>query len=327
VTKIINLFYLTPNTTGGWVTYLSHLMKGFREAGVQVNLYKVGNNTERKTRPFGYGEVYRNLCRDDALDKTMEHPTLIVAVGKKFAEVAEDLIFAGAKLVVHDPTELKNLPAMGDGEDCVIIRKSGHKFLPGATFIPHPYQRIKPNGEAVEHRRCVSISRIDFDKHTEILLDANRILKAEDEEEIVIRGFENRLYTRFKICPHYPEWTQSVAAYPREHDAAFNILRGFDFMADMSIIKGDGGGTQYTTLEAWDAGAIPIIQADWLQPDGEMVGDINCLSVEDAEHLALLLSGGLSPTAMDRMREEGLKSLKQHDAAMIAGQYLDFMEG
>ena len=37
--------------------------------------------------------------------------------------------------------------------------------------------------------------------------------------------------------PKYPEWEQSKAAYPRDKDAAFNLLRRAVFSVDMSAIK------------------------------------------------------------------------------------------
>ena len=63
---MINLFYLSGNTTGGWVTYTSHLIYGMMDAGIPCNLFKVGNRTERQTRKFGYGLTYRNLSLEDA---------------------------------------------------------------------------------------------------------------------------------------------------------------------------------------------------------------------------------------------------------------------
>ena len=140
-----------------------------------------------------------------------------------------------------------------------------------------------------------------------------------------IRGFENRLYTRFKIVPKYPEWTQSAAHYDRQDPAAaFNLLLPCKFMVDMSLIKGDGGGTQYTTLEAWDAGTVPIIQADWLLPRDDMAAAGNCLAVTDALHLAdtLRRAKDVAPLV-----EAGYRQLRKHAPKIIIPQVMEWLNG
>ena len=48
---IVNLFYLSPNPYGGWVTYTSHLMDALRKAGgIHVNLFKVRPKSEKFER-------------------------------------------------------------------------------------------------------------------------------------------------------------------------------------------------------------------------------------------------------------------------------------
>lgn len=326
----VNLFYLTPNTTGGWVTFTAHLMDALEAAGHTPVLRKVGANTEKKVRPFGYSRVYQNTSEEDAYDLCLNESCLIVAAAKKFKNITSEMMDLGCSLVVHDPTEFKNLPDDIDcmSEQCVVIRKNSLTIpeLECATFIPHPYTS-NPFTKYVKNELCVSTARIDFDKHTTILLDANRLL-APHGKKIKIYGFENRLYTRFKVCPNYPEWEQSKCAYPREKDAAWEILKNAYFMADMSVIKGDGGGTQYTFLEAWDAGAIPIINEKWLldEPD-EMVNGKNCIAVDDGETLAGVLEM-VNPNSATytQMRHNGYLQLKQHAPELIGPQYAEFLK-
>ena len=314
----VDLFYLSPNPYGGWVTYTAHLISALKEVGIIPTLYKIRDRSEKTKRDFGYGVQYQNISLEDAL--LLKNKKLIVAAAKNFKSQTEALYNQGAALVVHDPTELKNLPELTQGR-IVVIRKIGLTYLPNATFIRHPYQR-KNLPPVDKYRRAVSVSRIDFDKHTEILLDANRILP--DNLKIGIYGFENRIYTRFKIVPHYPEWEQSKVAYPRHTNAAYAILQGAELMVDMSIIKGDGGGTQYTTLEAWDAGCVPIIQKLWLMPEDDMRESINCLSVSTAEELANLISTN-DGKHLDFYREYGYKQLALHAPDIIGSQYKAFL--
>lgn len=328
----INLFYLSPNTTGGWVTFTAHLMDALEAAGHTPILRKVGKNTERKTRPFGYGRQYQNTSEEDAYQLAIDEKCLIVAAAKKFKEVTSELMDFGAYLVVHDPTEMKNLPTglCFMSKQCVVIRAVGlsNPMLPDAQFIPHPYTRAMNAYKRPKTIHCVSTARIDFDKHSTILLDANRLLT--EPLKIKIYGFENRLYTRFKVCPDYPEWEQSKCAYPREKEAAFEILQSATFMADMSVIKGDGGGTQYTFLEAWDAGAIPIINAKWMldTPD-EMKAGANCLVVHEGIELADLLIHEWNINnkgQQDEMIGLGYEHLKGHAPKIIGNQYAEFLK-
>lgn len=312
----VNLFYLSPNPYGGWVTYTYHLDQALKAAGVEkVNLFKIGKRNEGFTRNFGYGLNYQNVSLDYAL--TLEGPQLIVAAAKKFAEATENLHRNGAYLVMHDPTERKNLPALVE-ERVILIRRASLEHVPGATFIPHPYKRRGPLSYKEIKNNAISISRIDFDKHTDIILDANRVLKKLDKEEIIIRGFENRLYTRFKIMPKYPEWKQSVNQFDRLAHVAYDLLTPARYMVDMSIIKGDGGGTQYTFLEAWDAGTIPIVHKEWIIGGDEMTPGVNCLAVGDALELAEAVNGD---------GEGGyFNSLNMHEPKLIGTQYTKLLE-
>jgi hypothetical protein len=316
----VDLFYLSPNPYGGWVTFTAHLVEALKAVGIKPTLYKIRPRSEKKPRPFGYDLHYTNISLQDALRSP--NKKLIVAAAKNHAEDAAALYSAGAALVVHDPTEIKNLPPLKDR--IVIIRQVGLQYLPQATFIRHPYQRRTEFEVFNRTTRAISTSRIDFDKHTALILDANRLVP--EEVKCRIYGFENRIYTRFKIVPHYPEWEQSKAAYPRNKEAAFKLLSWAQLAVDMSLIKGDGGGTQYTTLEAWDAGAVPVIQRAWLRPQDDMVENQNCFAVGSAEELAALLMDVGNTSYLDNYREYGYKRLALHSPKVIGEQYRAVLE-
>lgn len=318
----INLFYLSPNPYGGWVTYTRHLAYALEAQGLKVQLFKVGNNTERKLRPFGYGLTYRNLCLSDALQAARTAPSIITAAAKKFKTEADGLFHeGGAHMVVHDPTEMKNMPDLSSHwERVVTIRRTGKAMLPDSVCILHPYKRFAAAGDPVaKPHRAISTSRIDFDKHTDMILDANRMLRAEGSPSIEIRGFENRLYTKFKIMPSYPEWEQSKAAYPRgEPDAAFHLMRSYELNVDMSVIKGDGGGTQYTTLEAWDAMCLPIVNRDWIIEHDELVPGDNCMAAGTPDELAELVRD-LGTVDIQKMVLNGQQCLRQYHSPEVIG--------
>jgi glycosyltransferase involved in cell wall biosynthesis len=300
-------------------------MKSLRMVGVQPNLFKVRVRDENKFREFGYNERYRNICLDHA--RMRDRPKLIVAAAKNFQFETEMLWKQGAGLVVHDPTELKNLPAdVKDSERVVVVRQVGLEHLPKAVFIRHPYVRVQEPEFWPRTRHAISVSRVDFDKHTDILLDANRLLP--EEKRISIRGFENRIYTRFKIVPKYPEWVQSVGHFPRGEREAFRLLQEHHFHVDMSEIKGDGGGTQYTFLEAWDAGCINVINTAWVRDMDDMVPGFNCLDASNAEELAAILAGGTHTNEqLSSIQQEGYLQLTLHHPNHIGKQYKHFLKG
>jgi hypothetical protein len=325
----LRLVYLSANTTGGWITFTAHLYLGLENIRVSgglgdIKLYKVRPRPEPYMRSFGYGLNYQNATVE-GLTKHWQ-PTLIVAINKNYRDIGAKLLAAGAWIVVHDPAEFKRLDLARYASRVITIRPAVCAQVPGSTYIPHPYSRHYPGGRNWPSTRpvhAVSISRIDFDKNTDIILDANRILPT--RRKVVIRGFENRIYTRFKIVPKYPEWTQSVAHYPRELRTAAELCAQATYMVDMSLIKGDGGGTQYTTLEAMDAGAIPVLHKGWIRPGGEMQPGVNCLVAGDAWELARVLQEKRD-TDIARLRAGGRQVLMAHASRNVAQEYLNKLE-
>jgi hypothetical protein len=325
----IALFYNAVNPYGGWVTFTSHLIDSLESQGHQVELFKtrptdpqtgIMPRTEMTWRPFGYSKSYRNVNIEAAKEILKHRVGLIVASGKKWRDFTTEMLAHGAKLVVHDPTELKNLPDNLDHSRCIVVRKSGRNHLPKATFIAHPYVRQFNDTPHKKPVLCVSVSRIDDDKHTDIILGANALIK-NPKKHVKIYGFENRLYSQRVLMPEFPDWVQSKVNYPREKDAALNILRDARYMADMSLIVGDGGGTQYTFLEAWDANTTPIIQEKWLRPDDEMKDYVNCITVRDRESLARLLKrppGNITHNFSDH--------LAYHAPFYIVPEYISFLQ-
>lgn len=320
----VNLFYLSGNTTGGWVTYTSHMCKGLKG----FSLFKVGNRTETKSRPFGYGLDYVNLSLDDAVRQVHSGPSLIVALQKNWREKAEKLIDAGAWTVIHDPAEFKHFDMKVVGPRSITIRKAVHSQVRGSHLLLHPYQRHYQEGTlATREIRACSISRIDFDKRTDILLDANRLLPP--GLRIDIHGFENRIYTRFKLCPKYPEWEQSVAHYAREDRRAADICHSSWYSVDMSVIKGDGGGTQYTFLESMDAGSVNVINSQWIIPGDEMVPyprpSANCVTAGNGQELAAVLRSNDVLGTCDNIVRAGESLMRNHRAEVIAQELLDLL--
>lgn len=295
----VHLFYCNPWVRhGGHVTYTVHLMIALRAAGMTPHLYKIRPRTETFTRDFGYGERYRNISIKDVkkLRRRKNSRWLITAPSKPAAEDINGLLKLGIPIVIHDPAEFEH------GWDCsmayalgpVVIRKNVKELVPNSTFIPHPYQPwfvSMPHG--ARKKMGITLSRIDWDKNTEMILDANRLLGKRSQIELL--GAENRLYTKFRIMPKYPEFVQGSTSgtnprvFARDLGTAPSIASRAVFMFDMSVIKNDGGGTQYSFLEAIDGGAVCVLNAEWIIKGGVMVPGHNCLQATSGKQIAKMI--------------------------------------
>ena len=329
----LNLFYLANSRYGGWVTFTAHLKHGM---GDGARIFRITKTDERKDRDFGYGVRYRNITHETAA--RMQGPKLIVAADKNFRETQIELIKQGAWLVIHDPTELRN-PEFRDivkERRTIILGKKAKEYLPQANYIPHPYKPVNSinlvdDTWSKRYSHCVSVSRLDFDKNSHWLFEANRVLP--EPRRILIRGAENRMYTRTKLMPKYPEYLQDSKrpkddrqVFPREFSWAVNFLATSRYMTDFSLISGDGGRTQYTFMEAWDAGTIALLHSGWILPEDDMINQgsfQNCVSLSNWESLAKFLQEDLSQGQIIDIRNNGKEKLKQHDYIKIGQQYME----
>jgi len=272
---------------------------------------------------------YKNTGEEGVAKIPLIDPCLIVAVQKNFYGQAIQLLEKGAYITIHDPTELRNKEFAEvihrHEERVIVIRKSMLKHLPRATFIPHPYVRYYKDEIPTPSVNAVHVGRIDFDKNIDIVLDANRILPK--NKQIAIYGFDNRIYTRFNIVEKYPEYQQSKNDFPREWHYATQLCHGARFLVDMSAIKGDGGGSQYTFLEAIDAGAICVLNSEWTKVKGEMKPVVNCLTVSNAEELAKVLR---KPWSHDHVwtypiMQAARRLLRRHAPGTIGRKYKELI--
>ena len=71
------------------------------------------------------------------------------------------------------------------------------KFGVDCDFIKHPFFEYPKSRERSDYH-SLAISRIDFDKHTDLILKANKKINDENKK-IQIFGAENRLYVHHKL--------------------------------------------------------------------------------------------------------------------------------
>jgi len=274
------LFYLAEPKYGGWPTYTSHLYRGLAENGKRPILFKIGNKTDGRMRPYGRGIEYTNITLTDAIALTRNNRCFITAVGKGYYEAACSLLLAGASVCVHDPTELKEPFASSlHTANVIVIRESMLAHVPHAQLILHPYATRGCDDEKT--KIACAISRIDHDKNTAIIVEAN----ARIEEPVHLYGAINRIYSYFTLDAKHAGWDKHYYGSPNANSlwACQKIACRYEKMVDLSVIKKDGSGTQYTFLEALDAGCSLVLHEEW-QPQG-LLAELST-TVTDADSLA-----------------------------------------
>lgn len=282
--EAINVFYLAKPRYGGWVTFTVHLIYKLIQQGYKVNLYKVGKKTETKPRPFGYGLNYINVSEKMLLKS---HKGIITALDKNYYDVVNRLSNKH-KLVVHDPTEVKkDLFGVFKKYELVTIRKTVQEYLQTLGFdselIYHPFYEYDTSKS--EKTGAVSISRIDYDKNIHFICKANMMLK----EPILMYGYANRLYQHFKLNEIWNE-DNYKGAFNKSFKEVDRILSKKKYVVDMSTIHKDGGGTQYTFLEAIHNNCILILNKKWVDAGDTFKEGGNCLVARDENDIIDILT-------------------------------------
>lgn len=340
------LFFNARAPGGGSTSFAVHLYRAMELAGYAPTILRLAKRTEQRTRPLGKydGVEYVNVATEDALATVADTPSLLVAPCHSSAtpwdpDAQRKLIAAGMRVVVHDPNEFKiydHHTAIGTRPP-IAIRPTMLAHYPRAVVIPHPYVRRYDQWDTSQlhqHREwiAVSVARVTFVKRTEIILDANRLLAKQHRKPVVLRGAENRLYTRHKLRAAYPEFKQGSTGFPlRWHASAEQCARA-SYAVDMTYFPDDGGGSQYSFMEAWDAGTVNIIHEDWLRYGSkwpnEMQHLMNCIAVSDAQELANYLGSHGHPVLapfedLATVVQGGYNALRAHDPATVAHAYYE----
>lgn len=301
-----NLFYLARPIYGGWVGFTAHLSLKH-----DLPLYKIGNSTEEKGRPFGYGVNYKNVAPKD-ISKFGKN-SIIVAIDKNFYKYLE-YFPNGTWVVIHDPSEVtkKDSPLLLEHLRrfrIITIRESVKKYLKeshnlSSLFLIHPFYPYTFDRADSPHD-AVSISRIDFDKHTDIILKANQLLP--QSKQISLHGYANNQYVWLKLKDlEFRKYYKG--SFQKTFEALNDILKNAKYCVDMSVIKHDGGGTQYTFLEAIYQGVALVINRKWVEgyttpfQDGK-----NCFIVGTPEELAELLKRDPSTAGITRQARQILE--------------------
>jgi len=327
MTKLIALPLLADPRTGGWPTYTAHLSHGLMRAGWNPIIFRISKRSERTPRDFGRGLQYWNIALDELAPMAGQIPMLITAVGKSYRSIAADLMARGSSVVIHDPTELDQTMREALRETKVItIRqiiadKLDSEGIPN-VFIGHPYERAERLSTEIQ-TRAITLSRVDFDKNTHVVVEANRILP--ENQQIQIYGTLNTLYSKIRLDEIDADWKRNYAGdWPAKSSTALplQIAGTAEAVIDLSTIRGDGGGTQYSFLEIFDAGRPLIIHGDWLTGHRryDEISPAIYSAINTAEALATAVT---EPPSYDRSAATDI--LRNHDSERIAKQILQVL--
>jgi hypothetical protein len=162
---------------------------------------------------------------------------------------------------------------------------------------------------------------VDFDKNTHIIVEANKTLDSQDS--VVIHGTLNTLYDSVKLREVDPFWRKNYAGgWSHKEDLWYPVQLASQskVVVDLSTIKGDGGGTQYSFLEAIDAMTPLVIHSGWLTGDKnyDEMARVVTQTVSNSSDLVEVLEN-LKPANQDAY----LSLLEVHEARKIAALVLE----
>jgi glycosyltransferase involved in cell wall biosynthesis len=159
----------------------------------------------------------------------------------------------------------------------------------------------------------VSISRIDWDKHTNILLEANPLLKF----PIQIYGDKNDryVYQKLRLLDTMNENDLNSCykgRFPKSQEALMEILKDKQFVIDLSRIQFDGGGSQYTFIEAICNGCVLILNKNWVtSPHSVWKDGENCFVISNSQELIDLLKN-INPSQVSKILKNAKKTIAIH---------------
>ena len=322
---------------GGYFAFLSHLMGGLDAFEEYVEFFYIATRPKKKYKELRMKTTPIPYKKKPSVLNTFD--LVIVPSAKADKPMAKyvpllDYITKPTILVVHDPPELSTKGGLNYCLDkfnaFLFIRPAvEHWFLkkyfsvPALTeWLPHPYHRQNPTNDLGRFKRnlVVDIARIDWDKHQDLLLRAAKNIKA----EVKIRsGAINSQYVYHK-CKDL-DWK---SYYGGGFNNPMDVLREARIMIDLSAIQHDGGGTQYTFLEAMDAECVPVVSEKWITHDAVMKDGENCVVVNHtSEGVATGVNNLLQDESLQRkIIENNFKLLEERSWKVTIPLYQRFFE-
>lgn len=302
---------------GGVGTLVEHLSFGLRHLQVPHLIVRCPENENcvRQSGTMTYGSEYVTMRRSELVNQKI----LICASHRdmvKQEEVDEIAARNDAYTIFHDVyhARLSLDRTIAVGQRHVDSGKAG-------VYIPHPYWRYLKEANPLEGRkRMLHHCRISNEKRSDWCVEANLRLRAEGREEIAMFGREKRHWSFFKLKKIDPSWVVGSHEFPSGYGSCVNLASEYIYNVDLTTFPEDGGRSQYTQLEAMDAGAVPVMHKDWGATEFATV------QIEHPHQLYCLMTWNPDLAALsDVVRYNRDYLVRVHDAAKVAKQYVDVM--
>lgn len=307
---------------GGWKTYKYHMSVGLQLAGVDVDCLSLEPPTKhhdwvRKLEDWDELEKY-DIVHVDVLPASSfrkQPPTNCYDHLKQFP----------CLVVLHSPPEIK-VPGLlhylstATNYATVVIRPAllrmdGNNAMRGLRYIPHPYlcwNRFPPKKFG---KRVICTSRVMSHKNTDIILGAGNVEQW--------ANYIDRPYNWHTLKPMGLD-VYSHPMYKGGFDRVEDVYPGACALADMTLFARDGGGTQYTFLEAMDYGLGLILHKDWNtgRDDDELRPGVHYMEAFDAETLRAAANQMLEHWDRPLFTDHHEDVLMAHNAEDIAKLYI-----
>lgn len=329
--KDTQFLYLHRFFFGGVTTFTAHLLYklGYGQENKKISILRPANKSERRLREFGYGLCYHNISLDNI--KNMKYPFLTVIKDEYFnalCKINEDKTQErenNVTLVVHDHRDITDrMVSYIKNWKIITIRKTVQEYLKqrfdlDSLFLYHPFYPY-PTISKSPKRGAVSISRIGFGKNIDIILRANSILDSSshphnnDQSIIRLYGCPTPMYVYRHLGGDKGDFKKYYyGKFDRSFTSLSYIISQTKFVVDLSLVKHDGGGTQYTFLEAIHNDCALILHRKWIKDVDPKYCDFregyNCFAVENEMELAELLRGNPDTT---KIVQNAKKLLHRH---------------
>ena len=292
---------------GGWPTYKKHLQHALEANGCKVNCISLES-------PTGHHEWVTKI-KELPIDSLLHIDVL--QLDKCSDKIKNDLLNRELIVTIHDPTELKenNIKFLSSHKNLLVvfIRKSmlSHKkigCIKHAVYIPHPY-KCESNGNATGNR-IICTSRIDYDKNIKIILEADCGIE-------LWSAHINRIYDYHEL-----KGIKNNLDYKGGFGSPKDVYPGARALVDLSTIYGDGGGTQYTFLEAMDYGLQLILNKEWAtKKNNELIPGIHYIPVSTSKELKETILKVRNSDIPIEMADAHEDILEEHNYERIGGLY------
>jgi hypothetical protein len=284
---------------GGVGTFVKHLTKILGPEN--VNLLRLG----KVRRKYDYGGLeFLGVTPEDVPDL----PTLLVSNATKsnydlYARLMDRIpcmmTFHGRGSI--EGKDMRDISARARVR--IAIRKVLTTLVPDTIYLRHPYVASGTPREKTRH--AISHSQVVPGKGQDIILEVNRFLPEDRKIEIWGTGMSFSRMWIFHSLSKHPEWRG-----PKPFTDGLKLCEEARYDVDLSRYLGDGGGTQYTFLEACDGRAVPVVRRDWLDVDGDIHEGEHCLAIEGIPELVQLMKSDEPPP--QSIIENNLELLKKH---------------